>query len=328
MIVSSCILVDLGAAAAISFPSQMAVCPFLHWQAAPLYFCSMHQATLCRSFCYKELANGIRSRTLCALVCGGGGGGSEVLQCRGDNPIVLHKFCILRECTLTGLGCAGWLETHNGEQCVVCPYHGWAFDSQGVCQLVPAAENMLDRPKQSIADVMPVQEKVQRAAVGPDSSLSVSACSAECLSMPVPDCIQWLFPKLFHHAQTKVLFQTFNARFQIQSFCDVLCHALVECVPPGRPSDNCQQLASLNSILLCRVALCGSSTVIRTCQQMSAPTFPLSQNWSIPSGGQCMGRSSSTVHTGACLRTPSTWPTSTTCTTTPSATRSSLRSGT
>lgn len=64
--------------------------------------------------------------------------------------LVTHLVCV----------CAGWVEKHNDQECVVCPYHGWAFDSKGVCQHVPAAENMADRPKQSITEAYSVVEKV------------------------------------------------------------------------------------------------------------------------------------------------------------------------
>lgn len=73
---------------------------------------------------------------------------------------------------------AGWVEKHNEQECVVCPYHGWAFDSKGVCQHVPAAENMADRPKQSITEAYSVVEKVgsfMTLRSGPSSVLQVSA---------------------------------------------------------------------------------------------------------------------------------------------------------
>ena len=34
----------------------------------------------------------------------------------------------------------GWVAEVEGHDCVVCPYHGWAFDSEGRLRDVPAAE--------------------------------------------------------------------------------------------------------------------------------------------------------------------------------------------
>lgn len=51
----------------------------------------------------------------------------------------------------------GQVEGHN---CVVCPYHGWAFDGEGVLRDVPAAENRGEWPTKQLVDVYPVVEKV------------------------------------------------------------------------------------------------------------------------------------------------------------------------
>jgi nitrite reductase/ring-hydroxylating ferredoxin subunit len=50
----------------------------------------------------------------------------------------------------------------NGHDCVVCPYHGWAFDGEGVLRDVPAAENEGEWPEKQLIDVFPVEEKVRR----------------------------------------------------------------------------------------------------------------------------------------------------------------------
>lgn len=42
----------------------------------------------------------------------------------------------------------------------MCPYHGWAFDGQGVLRDVPAAENKGEWPVKQLVDVYPVVEKV------------------------------------------------------------------------------------------------------------------------------------------------------------------------
>jgi phenylpropionate dioxygenase-like ring-hydroxylating dioxygenase large terminal subunit len=49
----------------------------------------------------------------------------------------------------------------NGHDCVVCPYHGWAFDGEGVLRDVPAAENEGEWPEKQLIDVFPVEEKVR-----------------------------------------------------------------------------------------------------------------------------------------------------------------------
>ena len=48
----------------------------------------------------------------------------------------------------------------NGHDCIVCPYHGWAFDEGGHLRDVPAAENSNEWPKKPLVDSFPVEEKV------------------------------------------------------------------------------------------------------------------------------------------------------------------------
>ena len=43
---------------------------------------------------------------------------------------------------------------------MVCPYHGWAFDEDGVLQDVPAAENQKEWPRKQLIKSYPVKEKV------------------------------------------------------------------------------------------------------------------------------------------------------------------------
>jgi nitrite reductase/ring-hydroxylating ferredoxin subunit len=51
----------------------------------------------------------------------------------------------------------GWLtkEPHSGHTCVVCPYHGWAFDGQGHLNDVPSAEAG-KWPKRPLLNTYPV----------------------------------------------------------------------------------------------------------------------------------------------------------------------------
>ncbi len=48
----------------------------------------------------------------------------------------------------------------KGHDCIVCPYHGWAFDKEGTLKDVPAAEHDDEWPKMPILEGYPVEEKV------------------------------------------------------------------------------------------------------------------------------------------------------------------------
>ena len=48
----------------------------------------------------------------------------------------------------------------KGHDCVVCPYHGWAFDAEGVLRDVPAAEKAEAWPRKKLVDSYVVEEKV------------------------------------------------------------------------------------------------------------------------------------------------------------------------
>lgn len=47
----------------------------------------------------------------------------------------------------------------KGHDCLVCPYHGWAFDDEGFLQDVPALENGEKLPDKPMIDAYPVVEK-------------------------------------------------------------------------------------------------------------------------------------------------------------------------
>ena len=55
----------------------------------------------------------------------------------------------------------GWVAEVEGHDCVVCPYHGWAFDGEGVLQDVPAAEHQKEWPRKQLVQSYPVKEKVR-----------------------------------------------------------------------------------------------------------------------------------------------------------------------
>lgn len=48
----------------------------------------------------------------------------------------------------------------QGHDCVVCPYHGWAFDEEGVLRDVPAADKAEAWPRKKLVDSYAVEEKV------------------------------------------------------------------------------------------------------------------------------------------------------------------------
>ena len=64
----------------------------------------------------------------------------------------------------------------EGQDCVVCPYHGWAFDGEGVLQDVPAAETQKEWPRKQLVQSYPVKEKVC-------NSLDSAAWTADCHGM-------------------------------------------------------------------------------------------------------------------------------------------------
>ena len=57
----------------------------------------------------------------------------------------------------------GWVAEVKGHDCVVCPYHGWAFDTDGVLRDVPAAEKDSEFPQKPLIDAFPVEERVRFA---------------------------------------------------------------------------------------------------------------------------------------------------------------------
>lgn len=53
----------------------------------------------------------------------------------------------------------GWVTQKDGDACVVCPYHGWAFDQEGRVRDVPAATVKGDWPKKPLVSSYDVVEK-------------------------------------------------------------------------------------------------------------------------------------------------------------------------
>lgn len=80
--------------------------------------------------------------------------GEKVVLFRGKDGTV---HCIGDVCPHRGAPLSlGWVNEHD---CVVCPYHGWAFDSAGVLRDVPAAEHEGEWPKKQLVEAFPVVEK-------------------------------------------------------------------------------------------------------------------------------------------------------------------------
>jgi hypothetical protein len=55
----------------------------------------------------------------------------------------------------------GWVSQANGHDCVVCPYHGWAFDEEGRLQDVPSLPPSSNGkwPHRPLVESYPVEEK-------------------------------------------------------------------------------------------------------------------------------------------------------------------------
>ncbi|GMH42660.1 hypothetical protein BSKO_10579 [Bryopsis sp. KO-2023] len=76
---------------------------------------------------------------------------------RGEDGKVrcLRDSCPHRSAPLS----KGWAQKVNGQDCVVCPYHGWAIDDKGCIEDVPAAEGPGQWPKSPQVDAFVVEEK-------------------------------------------------------------------------------------------------------------------------------------------------------------------------
>ncbi|PNH01606.1 Chlorophyllide a oxygenase, chloroplastic [Tetrabaena socialis] len=77
---------------------------------------------------------------------------------RGEDGQVhcLDNVCPHRGAPLSG----GTTKTKNGKSCVVCPYHGWAFNGQGALEDVPSQAADKAFPRRPLVDSYPVQERV------------------------------------------------------------------------------------------------------------------------------------------------------------------------
>ncbi len=75
-----------------------------------------------------------------------------VFRDQAGNPAVLSDTCIHRGASLAQGKC-------KGDGTVQCPYHGWRFDSKGVCTRIPSVGKSTKPPARARVDAYPVQEK-------------------------------------------------------------------------------------------------------------------------------------------------------------------------
>lgn len=73
----------------------------------------------------------------------------------------LQARCLDNVCPHRGAPLSnGWVKPVEGHgNCVVCPYHGWAFDKEGKLGEVPSNANGASFPKRSLVDAYPVEER-------------------------------------------------------------------------------------------------------------------------------------------------------------------------
>ena len=75
-----------------------------------------------------------------------------VLYRDSNGEVVCHSdICIHRGGSLSD----GWVK----DDCVVCPYHGWEYDSEGTCTKIPANKPGSTIPKKARVDNYPTQER-------------------------------------------------------------------------------------------------------------------------------------------------------------------------
>jgi phenylpropionate dioxygenase-like ring-hydroxylating dioxygenase large terminal subunit len=84
--------------------------------------------------------------------------GKEMVLYRNMDGSAIH--CIDNICPHRGAPLSkGWIETHAGQTCITCPYHGWALSGQGEIMNVPAVEKKGEWPKRNVSRVYNVEEK-------------------------------------------------------------------------------------------------------------------------------------------------------------------------
>jgi len=181
----------------------------------------------------------------------------------------------------------------KGHSCVVCPYHGWAFDGEGVLRDVPAAEHPDEWPRKQLVESYPIEEKggfvwlfygkerrggLKRVGVFFFFfffRLSLVASSTSCST-------SFFFP-LF---PSSLLFLQTHHRLSVS---------------PSSSSEQHQQKKPPPQ-----------KKAPPTSPRESAPRSPSCRSSRTPSGRRSTARSRWDASTTTCSRTPSTWRTSTT----------------
>ena len=99
------------------------------------------------------LSEKVRSEPVKVQLCG-----KEFVLWRETGTGTLH--CIDNACPHRGAPLSsGWVQEKEGHSCVVCPYHGWAFDGDARLQDVPAAEHKGEWPQRKLLDAYTIEEK-------------------------------------------------------------------------------------------------------------------------------------------------------------------------
>ncbi len=87
--------------------------------------------------------------------------GANLVAFRDDkgNAAVISDTCVHRGGSLGGAWSAGPQVPRIVNGCVVCPYHGWEFGSDGECKNIPSIGYGNKPPARAKVDAYPVQEK-------------------------------------------------------------------------------------------------------------------------------------------------------------------------
>jgi len=87
--------------------------------------------------------------------------GVNLVAFRDENgdAAVISDTCVHRGGSLGGAWSAGDMVPRIQNGCVVCPYHGWEFNSKGECVNIPSIGYGTKVPPRAKVDAYPVQEK-------------------------------------------------------------------------------------------------------------------------------------------------------------------------
>jgi phenylpropionate dioxygenase-like ring-hydroxylating dioxygenase large terminal subunit len=79
--------------------------------------------------------------------------GQDLVVYRTESGVaqVMSDLCVHRGGAISG----GWVQ----ENCIVCPYHGWEYETNGQCSKIPANLDQKVIPKRARVDAYPTQER-------------------------------------------------------------------------------------------------------------------------------------------------------------------------